>query len=104
MNRLGQTEGKVHATKKGILLKEARSGAPEEVAVDLQHHVLVQASLGRVQLLPLLPAEVHGHMDAARAEGDFPLRLVVSPVVRLGTTAETRASQTPSPRPTFSRL
>lgn len=34
----------------------------EEVAVDLQHHILVQASLGRVQLLPLLPAEVYGHV------------------------------------------
>lgn len=34
----------------------------EKVAVDLQHHILIQVSLGRVQLLPLLPAEVHGHI------------------------------------------
>lgn len=34
----------------------------EEVPIDLQHHVLVQASLGRVQMLPLLPAEAYGHI------------------------------------------
>lgn len=34
----------------------------QEVAVDLQHHVLVQASLGGVQVLPLLLAEVHSYI------------------------------------------
>lgn len=34
----------------------------EQVATNLQHHILVQVSLGRVQLLPLLPAEVYGHI------------------------------------------
>lgn len=34
----------------------------QEVAVDLQHHVLVQVSLDGVQASPLLLAEVHSHI------------------------------------------
>ena len=52
-------------TSHGGPSKSSRSGVlthREKVAVDLQHHILIQVSLHRVQLLPLLPAEVHGHI------------------------------------------
>lgn len=69
-NQLHTADAPLHSTEGGHSPRRGPSTAPragvlthgEQVAIDLQHHSPVQASLGGVQMLPLLPAKVYGHV------------------------------------------